>query len=164
MTEKEYNEGVDAWSDDVYRFALRCSGDRTASQDAVQEAFAALWERRGEVKAEKGKSYLMGTIYHQVMDDFRRQRTMRRNEEMLKMEKEECARPDEGFDLREALQRAMGQLPQVQRALLQLRDVEGMPYDEMAATLGLSMQQVQVYLFRARVTMKKLLTIYGYGN
>ncbi|MDY5969843.1 MAG: sigma-70 family RNA polymerase sigma factor [Bacteroidales bacterium] len=164
MTDKEYNEGVDAWSDDAYRFALRCSGDRETSLDAVQEAFATLWERRGKVEAAKGKNYLLGTIYHQLMDDFRRHRIMQKNEEGIKLIKETYARPDENFDLREALQRAMRQLPQVQRALLELRDVEDMSYDEMATTLGLSMQQVQVYLFRARVTMKKLLTSYGYGK
>ena len=164
MTEKEYNEGVEAWSDDVYRFALRCSGDRETSRDAVQDAFAALWEHRDAVRVEKGKSYLLGTAYHRVMDDFRRQKTMRSHEDTLRREQATAARPDEGFDLREALQRALARLPQVQRALVELRDVEGMSYDEMGATLGLSLQQVQVYLFRARVAMKKMLISEGYGK
>ena len=72
--------------------------------------------------------------------------------------------PDERFDLREAIECSLQALPEVQRAILQLRDVEGYSYAEIGETLGLSDSQVQVYLFRARVTMRKQLKLMGYDN
>ena len=72
--------------------------------------------------------------------------------------------PDERFDLHEAIERALQTLPEVQRAILQLRDVEGYSYAEIGETLSLSDSQVQVYLFRARVNMRKQLKQLGYDN
>jgi RNA polymerase sigma-70 factor (ECF subfamily) len=72
--------------------------------------------------------------------------------------------PDESFDLNDAIERSMQTLPEVQRAILQLRDVEGYSYAEIGETLSLSDKQVQVYLFRARVAMRKQLKTMGYGN
>ena len=64
------------------------------------------------------------------------------------------------FELHDALNQALGQLPEQQRALVLLRDLEGYEYGEMAAMTGLSEQQVGVYLYRARKTLKKLLSDY----
>ena len=72
--------------------------------------------------------------------------------------------PDTSFDLREAIERSLQHLPELQRAILQLRDVEGYSYREIGETLSLSDSQVQVYLFRARVTMRKQLKQMGYDN
>jgi RNA polymerase sigma-70 factor (ECF subfamily) len=72
--------------------------------------------------------------------------------------------PDERFDLSEAIESSMQTLPEVQRAILQLRDVEGYSYREIGETLQLSDDRVQVYLFRARVAMRKQLIKLGYGN
>lgn len=55
MTIEEYNKGVDEWADDAYRFARSCSCDDNKCRDAVQEAFAKLWERRKSVQIERGE-------------------------------------------------------------------------------------------------------------
>ena len=60
-------------------------------------------------------------------------------------------------DVREAIERAADQLPDIQRAVLMLRDWEGYSYKEIAEITGLSDSQVKVYLFRARKKMKELL-------
>ena len=77
---------------------------------------------------------------------------------------EQTQAPDERFDLREAIEKSLQTLPEVQRAILQLRDVEGFSYAEIGETLALSDSQVQVYLFRARVAMRKQLKTMGYDN
>lgn len=78
--------------------------------------------------------------------------------------RETVTQPDERFDLREAIEKSLQSLPEVQRAILQLRDVEGYSYAEIGETLSISDNQVQVYLFRARVTMRKQLKIMGYDK
>ena len=52
MTTKEYNDCVNRYSDDLYRFALRYTGDSDDSQDAVQDCFLTLWEKREETRQD----------------------------------------------------------------------------------------------------------------
>ena len=162
MTHKEYNNGVKAWADDVYQFAVHCCGNSEDGKDAVQEAFAVLWKKREEVDAAKGKAYLLSVVYRQTMSRFRHSKVVQESQPLIQGETK--VSPDERFDLREALNQALNRLPEVQRAALQLKDVEGYSCKEIAEILALNEQQVMTYLFRARVSMKKTMTALGYDN
>ena len=162
MTAKEYNRCVDQSADDVMRFAVRCGCRREDCEDAVQEALASLWMHRESVDVAKGKSYLLSAAYRRLMSHFRHDAVV--HEYAEKMVTQVTQMPDESFDLNDAIERSMQTLPEVQRAILQLRDVEGYSYAEIGETLSLSDKQVQVYLFRARVAMRKQLKTMGYGN
>ena len=162
MTQQEYNNGTDLWADDMYRFALHCGADAETARDAVQEAFASLWEHRSEVKQPCGKSFLYTIVQRKVASHFRR----------LKMEQgtadnqavEPSIAPCEDFDLRDAMATALARLPETQRAALQLKEVDGYSVREIAAILAANEQQVLTWLFRARVSMRKHLTALGYDN
>lgn len=156
MTIDDYNKGVDLWSDDVYRFACVCCGDRECCKDAVQEAFARLWERRKEVASEKGKVFLLSVVHNYLVSRLRYDKVRA----LDGAEVQQVGQPDVSFDLKEAISRAMNTLPQVQRECVQLRDVEGYTYKEIANILNISDQQVQVYIFRARVALKRQLKEY----
>jgi RNA polymerase sigma-70 factor (ECF subfamily) len=60
-------------------------------------------------------------------------------------------------ELREALQRAVNELPQTYREVLVLRDIREMNIAETAQLLGISASSVKVRLFRARLLMQKIL-------
>ena len=153
---------MDQCADDVMRFAVRCGCRREDCEDAVQEALASLWKHRECVDVAKGKSYLLSAAYRRLMSHFRHDAVAQEYAE--KMVTQVSQMPDESFDLKDAIERSMQTLPEVQRAILQLRDVEGYSYAEIGETLSLSDKQVQVYLFRARVAMRKQLKTMGYGN
>jgi RNA polymerase sigma-70 factor (ECF subfamily) len=153
---------VRLWADDAMRFAMRCCPSRPDCEDAVQEALASLWSHRDEVSSDKGKGYLLSAAYRSLMMILRHSKVARMHAEQATPETVQM--PDERFDLREAIERCLQTLPEVQRAILQLRDVEGYSYAEIGETLSLSDSQVQVYLFRARVTMRKQLKQMGYDN
>ena len=161
MTAKEYNTSVRLWADDAMRFAVRCGGTKADSEDAVQDALASLWQQHESVALERGKGFLLSTTYRRLMSMFRHQAVQR--DHAAELAAQESQAPDEGFDLREAIERALSVLPEVQRAILQLRDVEGYSYAEIGETLSLNADRVQVYLFRARVAMRKQLIKLGYG-
>lgn len=162
MTQKEYNNGVRLWADDVYRFAIHCGGGEELSKDAVQEAYASLWERRERVPVEKGKSFLLTVAHNHLMSHHRHQQVHLQAAPLLTPAA--AVAPDEGFDLQEALHKALEHLPQVQRAAIELKDVEGYSCREIADILSLNEKQVTVYLFRARVSLKKTLIALGYDN
>lgn len=153
---------MDQCADDVMRFAVRCGCRREDCEDAVQEALASLWKHRECVDVAKGKSYLLSAAYRRLMSHFRHDAVAQEYAE--KTVSQVSQMPDESFDLKDAIERSLQTLPEVQRAILQLRDVEGYSYAEIGGTLSLSDKQVQVYLFRARVAMRKQLKTMGYGN
>ncbi|MBP3763552.1 MAG: sigma-70 family RNA polymerase sigma factor [Bacteroidales bacterium] len=157
MTVSEYNHTVHQCSDDLYRFALRYSNISAAAQDAVQDVFLTLWERRTEVETATAKGYLVRTLYRRLIDLHRHDEVVRRSAPDAPAE---AYAQHEAFELRDAMAQALAQLPEQQRALVLLRDLEGYDYAAMAAMTGLSEQQVGVYLFRARMTLKKLLEDY----
>ena len=162
MTQKEYNNGVRLWADDVYRFAVCCGGGEELSKDAVQEAYASLWEKREQVDVAKGKAYLLSVVHNCMMSHHRHAQFHQQTLPLL--EPERVVQPNEQFDLQEALHRALERLPVVQREAVLLKDVEGYSCKEIAKTLSLTEKQVSVYLFRARVSLKKTLIALGYDN
>ena len=162
MTQKEYNNGVSLWADEVYRFAVHCGGGEELSKDAVQEAYASLWECRERIPVEKGKAYLMTVAHNHLMSHHRREQVYQRV--LPQLTPAVSVAPDERFDLQEALRKAMARLPQVQQAAIELKGVEGYSCKEIAEILSLTEKQVSVYLFRARVSLKKTLIALGYDN
>lgn len=154
MTINDYNHCVDEYSDSVFRFLLKNTGDAETARDLVQESFMKLWIKRKEVQSEKAKSYLFTTAYHTMID------SLRKNSRMTRMEGHEhkTESVDHGYNhLKEVLEEAPTRLPEIQRSVVLLRDYEGYSYEEIGEITGLNEAQVKVYIYRARVGLKKYL-------
>ena len=156
MTREEYNNNIQFWSGNVLRFAVWSCGDRMRSEDAVQEAFAKLWEQRNDVTVEKGLGYLLTVARHYLIDRFKHDTVIAKAHEELAATTETNT-GSQHDEMSDEMLRALQSLPEIQRSVIQLRDVEGYSYKEIASLLSLSNQQVQVYLFRARTNLKKQL-------
>jgi len=154
MTVKEYNGAVEAYSDNLYRFVLKNCRNEVLAQDVVQESYTRLWVKINTVSPEKVKSYLFTTAYHAMID-------------MLKRESRETGldgksdpgdeREGQYSDLGEVLDSALSTLPEIQRSVVLLRDYEGYSYQEIGQITDLTESQVKVYIYRARVSLKKFL-------
>lgn len=152
MDARDYNQCVHDWSDAVFRFARRCTGNSDDARDAVQTAFAALWEARDSVPAAKAKAYLFQVAYRQAVDaHHHNRRTM--SEDFVR----ESSTQGDTVALRRTLDAALDRLDDRSRALVLLKDWEGYRYEEIARITGLSDAQVRVYLHRARKTLKDYL-------
>ena len=68
MTEKEYNDCVSLFADNVYRFILKNLGNKEDSKDVVQTAFEKLWMNRAQVDNSRSKSFLFTVAYNQMID------------------------------------------------------------------------------------------------
>ena len=157
MTRAEYNDNIQYWSGNVLRFAVWNCGDRMRGEDAMQEAFARLWEIKEQVSVEKGLGFLLTVARRYLVDCFRHDAVVAKaHAEMAQTA--ETTTEQKGCGLSDEMLEALNSLPEVQRSIIQLRDVDGYSYKEIAQMLDLSDQQVQVYLFRARTNMKKYLT------
>jgi RNA polymerase sigma-70 factor (ECF subfamily) len=155
MTERDYNECVKQYADNVYRFILKNLRHPDDAQDVVQSAFEKLWINREQVEAEKAKSYLFTIAYHQMIDHLRKVKRMSYREEIP-----EHALGSENQPQRFAkqiLEQALATLTETQRNLVMLKDYEGYSYQEIGEIMGLNESQVKVYLHRARLQLRNYL-------
>ena len=154
MTISEYNSCVDDFSDGVYRFILKNLRDSEVSHDVVQDSFMKLWIKRKDVESKKGKSYLYTTAYHTMIDYIRKNS---RNSSIENTENVQGETFNSYSDLKEILNLAIEKLPEIQRSVIMLRDYEGYSYEEIGEITNLNESQVKVYIYRARVFLKKFI-------
>ena len=72
MTEKEYNQCVTEYADNVYRFILKNLRHEEDARDVVQTALEKMWVNRTEIDNAKCKSYLFTVAYNQMIDHLRK--------------------------------------------------------------------------------------------
>jgi RNA polymerase sigma-70 factor (ECF subfamily) len=141
---------------DVFRFALYLCGDRAQAEDITSETFVRAWTVRDGLRAPTVKAYLFTIARNLYRLD--RRRSWRRSELSEGV-------PDDGpgphaaaagrAEL-EAVMEALQSLPEVDRAALLMRAQDEMPYEEIAATLGLSLAAARVKVHRARMRLAAL--------
>jgi len=152
MTEREYNECVNLYADNVYRFILKNLRHNEDAKDVVQGAFEKLWINRAQVDNERSKSYLFTVAYHQMIDHIRKNKRISLREEF-----NENANGTVGHkqDTKRILNEALSKLGEKQRSLVMLKDYEGYSYEEIGQITGLNESQVKVYLHRARLQLRE---------
>lgn len=154
MTVNEYNLAVTDYSDRLYRFVLKSIRDVHKAEDIVQDSYEKLWKNIANVDGQKVRSYLFTTAYHTMIDIIRKEKRSVFSEEMNLQEE---SHENNYSDLKEILDEAVKRLPEIQRMVLLLRDYEGYSYREIGELTNLNESQVKVYIYRARVFLKKYL-------
>ena len=152
MTSAEYNSCVDAHADGAYRFILHNIKDPETARDVVQDAFEKLWVNHEDVNYAKAKSYLFTVAYRIMIDKIRKDKKVDR---FNAAEMDILADNTEYLGLKKTLQEGLGRLPEIQRTVIMLRDYEGYSYQEIGSMTDLTESQVKVYIYRARVFLKK---------
>lgn len=155
MTEREYNECVTTYADNVYRFILKNIRHEDDARDVVQTAFEKMWRHREEVDNAKCKSYLFTVAYHQMIDHIRKVKRIKLKDEFKDDAKVTTEAPV--HNIKRVLERALARLSETQRSLVMLKDYEGYSYEEIGKITGLNESQVKVYLHRARLQLKEYL-------
>lgn len=154
MTEKDYNDCVKLYADNVYRFILKNLRHEEDARDIVQSAFEKMWRNRDSVETDRSKSFLFTVAYNQMIDHLRKNKRISLRKEFA----EEVRVYDKpAHNARKILNEALLLLNETQRSLVMLKDYEGYSYEEIGQITGLSASQVKVYLHRARVQLKNYL-------
>ena len=152
MTESAYNECVNLYADNVYRFILKNLRHEADAKDVVQGAFEKLWINRRQVDHGRSKSYLFTIAYHQMIDHIRKNRRVSLRDEFGE---EERGTVNSNQDSNRILHEALAKLTGKQRSLVMLKDYEGYSYAEIGEIMGLNESQVKVYLHRARLLLRE---------
>lgn len=160
MTAEEFKSTVCVHLDAMYRVALALCGDSADAADAVQNAAMRLWEKRGRLDSVANmQAYCVGAARNAALTLIAR----RHPADSL-----EAASPPPDFSTPESLLETadnarrfaslMATLPQRQRTVLTLRDMEGLEMNEIEHLTGLSAANIRVLLCRARATIRKYFT------
>ncbi len=155
MTEQQYNECVNLYADNVYRFIVKNLRHEEDARDIVQTAFEKMWRNRDSVENDKSKSYLFTVAYNQMIDHIRKVKRISLTDEFS--ETSRGANYQVRSNVQKTLQEALNRLNETQRSLVMLKDYEGYNYEEIGKITGLNESQVKVYLHRARITLRNYL-------
>ena len=161
---------VTAYESKIYNLALRYLGNREDAMDASQEVFLRVYRFLPGFQEESGFSTWIYRIGVNVCKDMLAKRG-RRNEQPLEVPDEENEsrtievadrryEPEhimEGVELRTVLADAISSLPEQQREMIVLRDIQGLTYDEIANVLSLESGTVKSRISRARENLRKKL-------
>ena len=131
MQTLDFRRDILPLKDKLFRLALRITYDRAEAEDIVQETMIRVWSRRDEWSSFSSvEAYCLTVARNLAIDRVSKERML-------------------------LLHRLIAGLPEKQRTVLQLRDVEGKSYREIAEILGITEEQVKVTLFRARQKVKQ---------
>ncbi len=153
----------------LFRFAFRLLGSSEEAKDVVQEVMIKVWNGRENLTAIQNiEAWCMRITKNLALDRLRSQQRRATNPiEVVAEIKNETLTPHERTEIHEYMQRItemIAALPEKQRQVIHLRDVEGYSYNEICEILELDMNQVKVNLFRARNTVReKFVKINAYG-
>jgi RNA polymerase sigma-70 factor (ECF subfamily) len=165
-----FNCLVLAYQDRVYNLCLRMLGSPQAAEDATQETFLSAYRNAGRLRGTALRPWLFRIASNACIDELRRMR--RRPHLSLDMPAPDAEReqswepPDPGEgpeplavrgELRAALERELLRLQPDQRLAIILSDIEGMSYEEIAASMASSVGTVKSRISRGRARLREAL-------
>ena len=140
----------------TYHFILRMVRRPAVAEDVAQEVFVRLWENLGRMEdAGLLPAWLRRVGTNAVIDHWRKEDARRRRRDALREHPiaRRVVRPSSRLESQEAVdavRAAVEALPVRLRSVLMLRTAEGLSYEQLAVTLGISVGAVRSRLFRAR--------------
>jgi RNA polymerase sigma-70 factor (ECF subfamily) len=156
----------------LHRFATRLLGSAEEAEDTVQDVFLRMWNMREKLDAYHSVEALAMRITKNICLD--KQKSKR--SQVLSLENHAhqavsgLASPErklEMNDTRSLIEQAINQLPETQKMIMQLRDIEEYEFEEIAEIMQVDVNYIRVNLSRARKKIREILTNtenYGTGK
>jgi RNA polymerase sigma-70 factor, ECF subfamily len=147
----------------LYSLAWRFHGNRFDAEDSLQEAFVAVYRNIGSFAGNaQFSSWLYRILLNTCISRKRRERTDEQKTDFsFELSHPVSADADADVMLAQMLQREIGTLPELQRAVFLLYATEGFTHEEIGETLRISPGTSKSYYHRAKETLKKKLRAAG---
>ncbi len=145
---------------ELFRMALRITMNREEAEDVVQETMIKVWNRRDEwEQIDSIEAFCLTVCRNLSVDKVRRKDFISQSLDASIDPKDQRAgsNPEELTVQRDRVRlvrEIINQLPEKQRACVQLRDMEGKSYKDIGTILDMTEQQVKITIFRARQTIR----------
>ncbi len=158
MHAEQLMELVLPFKDKLYRFAYRIVGDSFEAEDIVQEVLVKIWKKKDQFLQIENKEAWCMTLTRNLSIDKKRAKKMNTSSiDNFHHIKDHQDNPEISLEKQELVMKVrkmIDSLPERQKMVVHLRDIEGMSYKEISQTLELSLDQVKVILHRARKALK----------
>lgn len=137
----------------VRRFLI----DEDDVSDVLQDAFCRLWTRRETISSdEQAKALTAVTVKNLCVDRLRKRHPFVDVGNAERMEADDTGQTLDRKDLYEHVKRIVdSRLTKVQREVFQLKEIDGLSAEEVAAKLSMSVEAVRMNLSRARKTIRE---------
>jgi RNA polymerase sigma-70 factor, ECF subfamily len=141
------------YAGDVRRFALYLSGDVVLADEITSDTFVRAWIAADRIRQPTVKSYLFTIARNAYIDLLRRAaRQTPLDENMRETRISAQTQMEQSAEVRAVLA-ALQQLSEMDRAVLLMRALDEMPYEEIAETLGIPVGTAKVKVHRARLKL-----------
>ncbi len=168
MLAKDFKTDVLPISNKLLRFALQILQDEEEAKDVLQDIFLKLLQKREELVAiENVEAFAMRMTRNRCLDVIRARRTV--SVELVKKHNfpdEDSLETDylENTDSVSLVKQIIAGLPDLQRTIIHLRDIEQLEYEEIATATEMNVNAIRVNLSRARKKVRdEILKIQNYG-
>jgi len=158
MDAAQFNSVILPLTDQLFRMAKSIVCNDEAAKDAVQELNAKLWENRSQLdKVQNLTAFAMKSMRNLCLDWLR---TKKPNRDVPLDENLIATMPNphqliEQKDMANYVKQLIDKLPELQRTIIHLRDVEGLEISEIATITATTENAVSVNLSRARQKLRK---------
>lgn len=155
-------EGLyERYAGDVRRFALHLCGDVVRADEITADTFVRAWMAADRIREATVRRYLFAIARNAYTDLLRRAaRHTQLDERMPDPRVSAQTQMEQAAEVRAVLA-ALQQLPEMDRTVLLLRTFDEMPYEEIAATLGISVVNAKVKVHRARLKLMQTRSALG---
>jgi RNA polymerase sigma-70 factor (ECF subfamily) len=166
MNPEEFKIQVLPLKHKLFRLSLRILGSREEAEDSVQDVMIKLWTRRDELKNYNSIEAFAMTVTKNICLDRIKSRSFQ--EERLTDRQAMSLKHDPGDILEKAdftgfVTKIIDGLPDQQKTIMHMRDIEGLEYEQIAEIMELNVNAIRVNLSRARKHVRNIiLKIQGY--
>ncbi len=153
MTTEEFKLRVLPTKDKLYRLAASMLNDREDARDVVQEVLLRLWIKQDDVRKYRSVEAFAMVMARNLCLDRIKSKGYGHSELTYSNEPVSPETPERITELRDTadhVHRIIRQLPEQQRMIVQMRDVEEMAFEEIAEIMQMNVNAVRVNLSRAR--------------
>jgi RNA polymerase sigma-70 factor (ECF subfamily) len=166
MDKEAFERVVREQKNPAYSYAARMLRRPAEAQDVAQEALVRLWQHRRTIDVRTARFWLRRTVHNLCIDRIRR----RRASPEVDAEFQEAISPDrrvgpgrlaESAEVGRKIEQALAGLPVRDRAVLILREVQELPYSEIARILDVPLGTLKARLHRAREHLRAKLIRQG---
>ncbi len=159
MQEISFRNDILPLKNKLFRLELRITLDSAEAEDIVQDTLIRVWNKRDEWHSlDSVEAYCLTVARNLAIDRSQRKEAQNVSFTPEAQEMPDSMTPEKKLAEKEQLNlihRLVNGLPEKQRTAIQLRDIEGKSYKEIAEILGATEEQVKVNLFRARQKIKQ---------
>ena len=161
MTQKEFISTINPFKDKVFRLAKRLLVSTEEAEDATQEVLVKLWtksDRLNELNSVEAMAMTMTKNY--CLDQLKSKRASNLTIVHSNYQDREASLQQkvEDLDSLNWVEKIIDELPEQQKLIIQMRDIEQYEFEDIAKILDMNETAIRVALSRARKTIRETMT------